>query len=67
MLILSIFYLTPGAGLVFVAYPEAVSRMPLAPFWSVCFFFMLLTVGIDGIVSNDISNIKIFFITYESV
>ncbi|XP_038046535.1 sodium- and chloride-dependent glycine transporter 2-like isoform X2 [Patiria miniata] len=36
-----------GYGLAFVAYPEAVSRMPLAPFWSALFFFMLFIIGLD--------------------
>ncbi|XP_014670343.1 PREDICTED: sodium- and chloride-dependent glycine transporter 1-like [Priapulus caudatus] len=34
-----------GPGLVFVVYPEGISRMPLAPFWAIIFFFMMVTLG----------------------
>ncbi|XP_060606903.1 sodium-dependent proline transporter-like [Ruditapes philippinarum] len=36
-----------GAGLAFIAYPEALSRLPAPNLWSVLFFTTLVLVGID--------------------
>uniref|UniRef100_A0A668AYL3 Transporter n=1 Tax=Myripristis murdjan TaxID=586833 RepID=A0A668AYL3_9TELE len=37
-----------GFGLVFIVYPDALSKLPIAPLWSVLFFFMLFTLGLDS-------------------
>jgi len=40
-----------GATLAFVAYPQVMSRLPVPQLWSVMFFLMLLTLGLDSLVS----------------
>ncbi|XP_070559787.1 sodium- and chloride-dependent GABA transporter 2-like isoform X2 [Ptychodera flava] len=37
-----------GPGLAFIAYPRAVSLMPVAPLWSFFFFFMIVLLGLDS-------------------
>ncbi|MHC5083721.1 MAG: sodium-dependent transporter, partial [Planctomycetota bacterium] len=40
-----------GPGLAFVAFPYALAQLPGAAWWSLIFFFMLVTLGIDSAFS----------------
>ncbi|XP_055352331.1 sodium-dependent proline transporter-like isoform X2 [Paramacrobiotus metropolitanus] len=36
-----------GPGLTFIAYPDAISRMPVPTLWAILFNFMILCLGLD--------------------
>ncbi|XP_053492568.1 sodium- and chloride-dependent GABA transporter 2-like isoform X1 [Ictalurus furcatus] len=36
-----------GPGLVFIAYPRAVAMMPVPQLWAICFFIMIVLLGLD--------------------
>ncbi|XP_073784797.1 uncharacterized protein isoform X2 [Danio rerio] len=37
-----------GPGLAFIAYPQAVAMMPFPQLWAVCFFIMIILLGLDS-------------------
>ena len=41
-----------GSELAFITYPAAISLLPFPNLWSLVFFFMMITLGIDSQVSH---------------
>ncbi|XP_068606550.1 sodium- and chloride-dependent GABA transporter 2-like [Brachionichthys hirsutus] len=41
-----------GPGMAFIAFPQAVAMMPLPQLWAVCFFIMLIMLGLDSVFAG---------------
>lgn len=52
-----------GPGLVFIVYPEGLAQMPVAPLWSILFFFMMANLGFSSAVNMILfSSLYLYFI-----
>lgn len=59
-------YLILGPGLVFIVYPEAIATMQGSVLWSILFFVMLITLGLDSTVIINLISI-LFESSFNSI
>nr|XP_021153489.1 sodium-dependent neutral amino acid transporter B(0)AT1 isoform X2 [Columba livia] len=41
-----------GTGLAFIAFTEAITKMPVSPLWSILFFIMIFCLGLSSMFGN---------------
>lgn len=56
-----------GYSMVFEVYPEALTTLPFARFWSILFFIMLLTLGIDSAVGIPLEAQKLVTVKHPRI
>lgn len=56
-----------GPGLAFIAYPRAVAMMPVPQLWAVCFFLMIIMLGLDTQVETQTHTLPLRWFTFGDI